>query len=356
MRHVRVLGVLLAAMFAMSATTFVVASPALASCNQECKELKEKEKQEQKEAKEQEKLAEKQKKEQEKLEKKQKKEQEKLEKTNPGGEFTRMADCPFHYPSTGPGFGETQACIYGEAGPESFFQAGKVTVHFTKPIILRGGFQENEENGEIHFIGALNGETVSKEAEPAPSLTEGVNAELLPQFEKERFEKFVAKGGKATEVTAVIELAKPATDIGLNEANLLQETGTAFSFPVQIHLVNKFLGPFCYVGSIVHPIVVPFTTGETSPEPPNTPIHGHLGGISVIGGGQMLKVGNAERPTILANNEYASPGAEGCGLNGRADAAINSALGLPSPAGMNSTELIGELFQSGSEAAEEHMH
>ena len=353
MRHVRVLGVLLAAMFAMSATTFVVASPALASCNQECKELKEKEKQEQKEAKEQEKLAEKQKKEQEKLEKKQKKEQEKREKTNPGGEFTKFEQCQLN--AIGPNGWPASACIYGEAGPESFFQAGKVNVHFVNPILLRGGISENEETGELGFLGALNNETVSKEAQPAPSLTEGVDPELLPQFEKERYEKFVAKGGKATTVTAVVELGAPATSIQLNEAHLLEEEGTSFMFPVQIHLINKFLGPYCYVGSYEHPILVPFTTGATSPEPPNTPIHGQLGEIKVVGEGNILQVGTAKKPTILANNEYAAPGVENCGLNGRADAAINAALGLPSPAGSNATELIGELFQAGVNPIKEHL-
>ncbi len=359
MRHVRMLGLCLVAVFAMSAVTLTVVSPALAGgCNQECKELKEKEKQEAKEAKEAEKAAEKQKKEQEKAERKQKKEQEKREKEeikNPGLEFSKFNQCAFGYPSLGEGL-EMDGCIYGEAGPASYFQAGNVTVHFVKPVILRGGFQENEYTGELHWVGAQNGETISKEAQPAPSLTEGVDAELLPEAEKTRYEEYLASG-KSTAVTATIELAKPATDIYLNEANLLSENGESFGFPVEIHLSNKFLGPYCYVGSYSNPIVVPFTTGETNPEPPNTPIHGRLGQIKVIGGGQILQVGVLpEHPTRLVNNEYASPGVTGCGLDGRADAAINAALGLPSPAGSNSTELVGELFQAGIEAVKEHIN
>ncbi len=355
MRHVRILGLCLVAIFAMSATTLVVSSPALAGgCNQECKELKEKEKQEAKEAKEHEKQVEKEQKEQEKREKKEQKEQEKREKEaikNPGGEFTKFNQCQVS------GFGDglpASACVYGEAGPESFFQAGNVTVHFVKPVVLRGGFAENEETGELHWIGALNGQTVSKEAEPAPSLTEGVDAELLPEAEKTRYEEYLA-AGKSTKVTATVELAAPASTIELNEANLLQEEGTSFGFPVEIHLSNKFLGPYCYVGSFTEPINVPFTTGATNPEPPNTSIHGRLGEITVIGGGQILKVGSAARPTRLVNNEYAAPGVHGCGLNGHANQAINAALGLPSPAGSNATELIGELFQAGSEPVREHL-
>jgi hypothetical protein len=355
-RHVRMLVLCLVAVFAMSAVTLDVASPALAGgCNQECKELKEKENQEAKEAKEHEKQVEKEKKAQEKAERKAVKEQEKREKEEiktPGLEFAKFNQCALG--SFAPNGLPISACIYGEAGPESYFQAGKVTVYFAKPVVLRGGEAENEETGQLQWIGALNGETISKEAEPAPSLTEGVDAELLPEAEKARYEEYLASG-KSTKVTATIELAAPASDIELNEANLLSEEGTSFGFPVEIHLVNKFLGPYCYVGSYRDPIDVPFTTGETHPEPPNASIHGRLGEINIVGEGEILKVGTPERPTRLVNNEYAAPGVEGCGLDGRADAAVNGGLGLPSAAGNNSTELKGVLFQAGSERVAEHI-
>ena len=266
-------------------------------------------------------------------------------------EFEKFNECPFGFPPVEEGMGETQACIYGEAGKESFFQAGKVTVKFAKPVILRGGLEENELTGKEAFIGALNGNTISKEAEPAPGLTEGVDAELLPEAEKARYEAWLA-AGKSTKVTATVELAASALDIELNEANLLSENKeTAFGFPVEIHLQNGFLGKNCYVGNYSEPIRVPFITGETSPPPPNTPIHGALGSVKVLGGGQILKL----EGTRLVNNSYASPGVKGCGKEGGADAAINAALGLPSPAGSNTTELIGNLYQAGSEAVKEHL-
>jgi hypothetical protein len=122
--------------------------------------------------------------------------------------WTKFQQCPFHFPSTGPGFGETQGCIYGEAGKESFFQAGKVTVKFEKKIILQGGFQENEITGEQHFLPALNRATVSQKAEPAPSLTEGIDPEVLEEPEKKRYEEYLASGG-STKVTATIVLVPP---------------------------------------------------------------------------------------------------------------------------------------------------
>jgi hypothetical protein len=345
-RHVRMLVLCLVTVFAMSATTLAVTSPALASgCNQECKELKEKEKQEKTEAKEKEK----QEKEAAKEAEKAKRREEKFLKKHPEGEFEIFNDCPLvanteYQP-------ELSACIFGEAGPESFFQAGKVTVHFVKPILLRGGMIENEETGELKWVGARYGNTISKEAEPAPSLTEGVDAELFPEREKARYEEYVASGG-STNVTATIELAAPASDIELNEANLLSELGTSFGFPVEIHLSNKFLGNNCYVGSYTEPIDVPFTTGETSPEPPNVPIHGKLGKIEVKGEGEILHI----EGTTLVNNTYAAPGVQGCGINGGADAGLNGGLGLPSPAGSNASELIGSLNQAGANRVTEHIH
>ena len=260
-------------------------------------------------------------------------------------EFEKFKECPLNFPD------ELQACIYAVSGPESFFQAGKVTVHFVKPITLQIGFKENEETGAIKVVGAEQGQSVAKVAEPAPPLTEDINAELLPEAEKARYEKYLAEG-KSTKATATIELARPAEELTLNEAALLNETTeTSLGFPVMIHLKNPFVGNHCYVGSTQNPINVPFITGETSPPPPNTPIHGKLGTIKVIGGGQILQVLNDH----LVNNSYASPGVQGCGKNGGADAAMNSALGLPSPAGTNSTELVGELNQAGAEAVREHL-
>jgi hypothetical protein len=260
-------------------------------------------------------------------------------------EFAKFRQCPLNFPE------ELNGCIYAKTGPESFFQAGKVTVHFVKPISLQIGFKENEETGFITPIEAENNKSVQKVNEPAPPLTEDINAELLPEAEKVRYEEYLAAGG-STKTSATIELALPTRQMSLNEAALIQETNvTALGFPVMIHLNNKFVGKDCYVGGTNQPIVVNFITGETEPPPPNEPIHGTLGKIKVIGGGQILQIVGDR----LVNNSYASPGVQGCGIEGGADAAMNSALGLPSPAGMNSSELVGELNQAGAEAVREHI-
>ena len=177
--------------------------------------------------------------------------------------------------------------------------------------------------------------TISKEAEPAPSLTEGLNAENLAEPEKKRYEEYIASG-KSTKATETVELASPNLFLSLH--NLFSENGPTFRFSIMIHIQNPFLGKACYDGSTVAPIEVPFTTGTTSPPPPNTPITGRLGNE----GEPEPDLENAE--TTLVNNEYAAPGVSGCGINGGADAALNAGLGLPSPAGNNTTELIGLLW------------
>ena len=328
MKHVRILGLCLAAVFAMSATTLVIASPALADgCNEECKAQKQKEKEEKKHQKEEEKRS--------KLE----------ERTHPWEKY--FGTCP---PT---GTNHVNGCIYGEATAESFFQAGNITVHFTKPVVLKGGLIREEEPFIKHLAPATNGKTIVPVAEPTASLTEGLDVELLPETEKQRYEAYLAKGGSTT-VTATIELAGPASQIivdsqsTLNEVNESEEK-PAFTFPVMIHLSNKFLGEDCYVGTTADPIVTSFYSGETDPPPPNTPIHGTSGKLATHGEGAVAEVYGAR----LVNNDYASPGVTGCGIYGRANAALNAGLGLPSPSGYNTTELVGEFQIANDEIVEE---
>lgn len=317
----------LVAALAIGATTLVVASPALAACNEECQAQKRFEK------------------ELKVYEKERAAADAKEEKLNPWEKF--WAQCPiFPAPS-----GE-DGCIYGEAGPESYFQAGKATVHFQKPVVLQGGMisEFENENGEFfkELVPALDGKTIVPEAEPGPSLNEGVDAELLPPAEKARYEAYLA-AGKSTKTTETVELAAPPHEILVSALNEQEEKGAAFMFPIMVHISNPFLGAHCYDGSTNAPIVIPFTDGETSPEPPNTPIHGKSGKLTTYGEGSTVEAKDA----VLVNNSYAAPGVHGCGVEGQADAAINAGLGLPSPAGSNTTVLVGNFSLANSEIIEE---
>ena len=224
-------------------------------------------------------------------------------------------------------------------------------MHYTKPVVLQGGLLNEQEPFIKHLAPATNGVTIVPVAQPAPSLTESIDAELLPEKEKQRYEEYLANGG-STAVTATIELAGPAEDIVVNSKATLEETGEsepAFTFPVMIHLRNKFLGEDCYNGLTAEPIVVSFISGETNPEPPNTPIQGHYGTLTTHGEGAVAEVYGAR----LVNNTYAAPGVNGCGIYKGADAALDAGLELPSPSGHNTSVLTGAFEIANSEIVEE---
>src|SRR4029077_5462013 len=104
---------------------------------------------------------------------------------------------------------------------------GKKTVPINKTITLQGGAVQNPETGEIvQFVGAENGETLSKTALYVPGGLFGTKPpESWPKEAKERFEEMINKG--VTGVTETTELAKPASAIKLNTRNLIFEEGVA---------------------------------------------------------------------------------------------------------------------------------
>jgi hypothetical protein len=239
------------------------------------------------------------------------------------------------------------ACTYGKSNNKSFYTAGKAVIQMVHPVTLQGGLiEEFNENGEFKELGFQlpeNGTSIlTKVAQPAPSLTEGVDPELLSPAEKERYEKFVADG--KTKVTATIETAgyyKPQEVVNLG--NLLNESGTALKFEVQVKLSNPFLGKDCTVGTNTSPINIELTTGQSGK------LHGKAGKFNFHAIG-MLEVEENE----LVNNEYTSPGVTDCGNANGADAAIDAALGLPSAAGENETVIAGTLDQAAAELVAEN--
>jgi hypothetical protein len=263
----------------------------------------------------------------------------------PEGEFSVFAQCPLSNEAL-------SACLWAKSESGEFV-AGKQKVPITNPITLQGGFIENEETGALTFVGAANGVTISKSPQTVPGGLAGlINCKEIKEILLRISCELTFENG-LTGVTETTELAAPASSIGLNEANLLTETGTALSLPVKVHLENPFLGSACYLGSNAHPIVIDFTTGTTAPPLPNKPIKGKVGTISVVGGGQILKISN----NSLVNNSFAAPGASGCGgflVELLLNPIINAKLGLPAASGNNTAILSGTLEQAGANAVREH--
>jgi hypothetical protein len=244
----------LAAVFAMSATTFVVASPALAACNTECKELKQ-------EAKEKEKA---------------KKEEEKGKySVNTWGQYKY---CPY----TNEQATDCFSGITSGGAKGGFFRLGNVTVKLSKPIVLQGGFYPNEQNpickenpecheGGLFILPATNGgETLEA---PELKVTGGLKV-ITPQIQteagwpqalKESFKEAIVN--KEGGVNVKIELAGTGLfedPNGLSTENLIAEKGAAFKLPLKVRLISSWLtklggGP-CLVGNDANPIMQNLTS------------------------------------------------------------------------------------------------
>src|ERR1700710_2423566 len=264
----------------------------------------------------------------------------------PKGEYAVFAQCPV---TTATG------CIVAKTESGEFV-VGKKTVPIEKTITLQGGFNENEA-GELVMVAAKNGETLTKVPQKVPGgLTGLVNCTsikgsgLLEKAERASCEAIFENG--VTGVTATTELAGPASSVHIILGNLLTATGTALTLPVKVHLENPLLGSACYVGSNSAPIVLPLTTGTTSPPAPNKPISGSPGTISFSPEGTIFTVSK----NSLVNNSYAAPATNGCGglFEFLIGPIINSSLGVPATAGHNTAILNGTLQQAGTESVKEH--
>lgn len=245
---------------------------------------------------------------------------------NPTGEFKPFGECPLSN-------AKVELCVFSESSG-GFFQMGAKTVPLVNPVILQGGL------AGLTFVGAENGETLSKTPQPVPGGLLGIVApKWWPGWLQEWFNKQINEG--LTGVNATVEVAGPASGIKVDVINLLIESGTALSLPAKIKLSNPILGSNCYIGSNSSPVVIDFTSGETSPPPPNKPIHGSAGTIESNEAGTLVTLSGGS----LVNNSFAAPAAKGCGglFSFFIDPLVNSLVGLPSPAGTNSAVLEGKL-------------
>ncbi len=282
-------------------------------------------------------------------------------------EFAAFTNCPFHQ-SSAAGY-EIIACNWAEssykerwlsnaqrekweeehggppAGLLSHFTAGNISVGLKLPIVLQGGFalnsviEETEPAEAFEFIAAQGAESIQAVAQPGPSLKKLVNSATLSESEQNRFNYYLHIA-KQTKTTATVELAGPASGIHFNLGNLLNGTGTAFRFPVKVKLGNGFFGPDCYVGSNENPVVVEYTSGTAGSLPGKVGEQTFGSGIATVSGDTLVASG------------FSSPAVENCGVEGSADKAMDEAIGLPSSD--NTSVLNGVLKLTASANAEAH--
>jgi len=252
---------------------------------------------------------------------------------HPTGPFAPFSDCPLsHSPLL--------SCIFSESGGGAF-TIGKKTVPIVNPVILQGGIESlNEETGNAVFVAAEDGDTLVKTPQPVPGGLLGITAPAWwPKFLRDLFNETINNG--FTGVTATVELAAPASSILVNFNNLAGGKGVALGLPTKIKLSNPFLGSNCYIGSNSKPVTFQFTSGTTSPPPPNTPITGKPGELSIEAEGAIINIQGG----LLVDNAFAAPGATGCGglFSFLVDPFVNSIVGVPSPAGTNTASLEGKI-------------
>ena len=217
MRHVRMLGLCLAAVFALCA---MAAVPALAK------------------------------------ESKQQKEEQKI--------WPAFKYCPYQDSNS-----EAELCFAGvtSGGPGGgFFALGGVKVPLSKPITLQGGLKENESTGELYIRPAANGgETLESPELKVPGglnlLTKEIQEDARwPASLKEAFKE--AKKNKETGLSVKIELAGGNAlyelEGALNTTNLIFEEGPAFKLPLKVRMISPWLeklggGP-CEIGNEGTPV------------------------------------------------------------------------------------------------------
>jgi hypothetical protein len=259
---------------------------------------------------------------------------------SPKGAYAAFTECPTSNAAV-------EACLWAKTESGEFI-VGKQTVPITNPITLQGGLKENEATGATEFVAAAGGNTLTKSPQNVPGgLLDFVNCKEISNI-IERIACELVFENKTTGVSATTELAAPASQILVKEGNLLEGEGTALQLPLKVHLENPFLGSSCYIGSNSSPIVIPFTTGTTSPPAPNKPITGSPGTATFSEGGTILTISK----NSLVNNSYAAPEATGCGglFSFLIDPIVDSKLGLPAAAGHNTAILNGTLKQAAAVA------
>jgi hypothetical protein len=249
---------------------------------------------------------------------------------NPKGEFKEFGECPLNN-------AKVTDCVFSVTNGGSF-TAGTKTVPLVNPVTLQGGFFGSGE--EVTFVGAENGDTLSKTPQPVPGGLLGIKAPTWwPKFLQDWFNDQINKG--FTGVTATVELAAPASAIKLSTENLINQEGTALGLPTKIKLDNAILGSNCYIGSNSKPVQIDFTTGKSGA------LEGSVGEVTFNETFTLITISGGK----LVNGTFAAPGAQGCGgiFSFFIDPLVNSILGLPDASG-NTAILEGVLKDAAAAA------
>jgi hypothetical protein len=232
-------------------------------------------------------------------------------------EFLPFADCPL---------ASASVCLVSTTTGGEFVIDHK-TVPIEVPVTLQGGLG-GESLYEQPLLAAADGATLSKTPLTVPGGLVGI-------------------GGLGGEVTATAELAGPPSSVIVDRWNLIGEKTPAVTLPIKVKLSNEILGNECYVGTDSEPIVLHLTTGQTSPPSPTEPIRGSL---STLEGKDKGRIKFIEKISLV-DNDFAVPGASGCGgsLSPLIDLVLDADVGIPASAGSSTAIMNGSLEEAASE-------
>jgi hypothetical protein len=265
--------------------------------------------------------------------------------------WTQFKSCP--YTDT-----QATACYFGmTTGGTSggYFQLGRVLVPLAKPVIIQGALLEEEEvlgheSGGHKVVAAANGgETLES---PELKVTGGlalITKQIQensgwPQSLKESLK--AAEKNKEGQLYAKIEVAGGnklyENPNALNTNHLLGAEGNAFELPLKVRLISPWLtklgGGVCTVGSETEPIMQDLTSGGA----------GAVGTLHFSSEFTMVEI-EGSRLVDFNWPVASSQGASGCGgeYESAVDSAINETLELPKD---GLTVLQGTLFTANRKA------
>jgi hypothetical protein len=237
-----------------------------------------------------------------------------------------FAVCPTSFMNAQP---DAFACVHSVVS-SGFLHIGNSTVPIAQPgDTVDFGTLSPPSTSNLAVITPTNGQVFGGPAQTVPGGLLGL----------------LGMGSSSSAVSASFELAgatTPSTDLDptattvfFNDTNAVFQSGTILNLPVKIQLHNPLLGPSCTLGSNSNPIMLSLQDGTTSPPPPNQPISGVAGGLSILDGGNVLGLTGS----TFVDNSFGVPGASGCGIGGSLDRAINSKENVPSRPGRNAAVL-----------------
>lgn len=263
----------------------------------------------------------------------------------PSGPYQIFRYCPYTNPAVG-------SCVINTTHSGSL-TIGNTTVPIDSPIVLQGGI---ESIGPSPLYDAVGAQTLAAPPAKVPGGLLGI-MNPAPNWPGPLSAAFWAIVAAANDVSATIE---PIETIQTNFGNALfpptdGSDPTVARLAVRVHLQNPFLGNNCYIGSSQNPVVIKLQTGTTNPPPPNQPISGNPGVVSVVWTDEENFIGYLQiDDSTLVDNSFAVPAASGCGnialglpivtelLDALVSGAVNLKVGLPSAAGKNTAIMNGD--------------